>query len=65
MKTTINNVSYKGQKNAAAVATAMGVVFQLSGNPQTQQLTIEADCTEAQMAKIVAAARPAVAHSIV
>ena len=43
----------------------MGVTFQLTGNMQTRQLTIEADCTEAQMTRLIAAARPAVAHSIV
>ena len=65
MKTTINNVEYKGQKAVAALATAMGVKFQLTGNMQTRQLIIEADCTDAQMTRLIAAARPAVAHSIV
>ena len=65
MKTTINNVEYKGQKAVAALATSMGVTFQLTGDMQTRQLIIEADCTEAQMTRLIAAARPAVAHSIV
>ena len=64
MKTIINNVAYKGQKAAVAVATKMGLTIQTTRDHETSTMIIEADCTEAQMTKIIAAARPAVAHTI-